>query len=336
MKTSCIRYPESNIYLQLHAWMFELCKGNQCAALLIAFFSGWHDWKLKHDSYYRRYNDIAETHGDGRPHIENAYLFFTIEELIEGIMGLYGKKAINEALDFLVAIGIISIHKNPNPRYYFDKTRYFIFYADVCNEWIAEHYPPKTKQNKKKPQPIDYKEEAKMPHGKGEKALPSSQNGPPSSESNPAITNTTNNTTNKTQSTRTREETTLRLEGNLAATKTIQPIITALMEKGMVSKRFYPEAINDIHHLVEVGATVEVFIEAYDLSLHATQGQGFGVPYLIKVVKGLIDKKQSAYGKDPPQIPKDRFSETVYESDIRNALNWMKGEDKCKQAEEES
>src|SRR5690349_3168678 len=109
MKTSCLRHPESSIYLQLHSWMFELCQGNQCAALLLAYFSGWHDWKLDNDHYYKRFNDIAETHGDGRPYVENAYLFFTNEELIAGIMGLYGKKAINEALGFLVSLGIISI-----------------------------------------------------------------------------------------------------------------------------------------------------------------------------------------------------------------------------------
>ncbi len=330
VKTSCIRHPESNIYLQLHAWMFELCKDNQCAALLLAFFSGWHDWKLKHDSYYRRYNDIAETHGDGRPHIENAYLFFTIEELIEGIMGLYGKKAINEALDFLVAIGIISIHKNPNPRYHFDKTRYFIFYADVCNEWIAEHFPLKSKQNKTTVQPIDYKEGAKTPHGKGENALPSRQNGRPSGESNQAITNTTNNTTNKTQSINARDDFNddFEIPPEKESNETIQPIVDALIEKGLPANKLYPDTLQTIHRLKQAGATLQLFKAAYDIAVHSTQERGFGMNYLAKVAEGLLDKskkRSSIPSKSPPPQKKDNFHDTVYESDIRNARNWIEG-----------
>ncbi|MEO8965575.1 MAG: hypothetical protein ABI370_12995, partial [Gammaproteobacteria bacterium] len=125
MNTSCIRHPENNRYIQLHEWQVTFCEGNHCAALLLAFLSAWHNWKLKNDHYYHRANDIAEMHGDGRPHNQNAYLFFSMDELIEGCMDFYGKKAVNAALDFLVSLSVISIHKNPNKRYHFDQTKYF-------------------------------------------------------------------------------------------------------------------------------------------------------------------------------------------------------------------
>ncbi len=38
-----------SIYLQLHSWMFELCKENQCAARLVAFFLDGTIGSLKHD-----------------------------------------------------------------------------------------------------------------------------------------------------------------------------------------------------------------------------------------------------------------------------------------------
>src|SRR5579872_5061286 len=124
---SSIRQPENTRYIQIHEWQIKFCQNNHCAALLLAFFISWHDWKTQNDQYYRRANDIAEMHGDGRPHNQNAYLFFSMDELIEGCMGFYGKNAINEALQLLASLNVITIHKNPNPRYYFDKTKYFQF-----------------------------------------------------------------------------------------------------------------------------------------------------------------------------------------------------------------
>jgi hypothetical protein len=117
----------------VRAWQIDFCDGNHCAALLLSFFASWHDWKLKNDQYYSRTNDIAEMHGDGRPYNQNAYLFFSTEELIEKCLGLYGKNAISAAIQLLVSLKVLSIHKNPNPRYKFDKTKYFRFYPSVCN-----------------------------------------------------------------------------------------------------------------------------------------------------------------------------------------------------------
>ncbi len=111
-------------------------------------------------------------------------------------------------------------------------------------------------------------------------------------------------------------------------------IIATLIEKGMPLKRFYPDSIDEIYRLRQAGATVATFIQAYEISAHATQGRGFGLRYLVKVVHELLAKSKCyevIKGLSPP-VQKDNFCETVYESDIRNALNWMKGEETCKQA----
>lgn len=329
MKTSCLRHPESSIYLQLHSWMFELCQGNQCAALLLAYFSGWHDWKLNNDHYYKRFNDIAETHGDGRPHVENAYLFFTNEELIAGIMGLYGKKAINEALDFLVTLGVISIHNNPNPRYHFDKTKYFKFYADVCNAWLAENYPVISIKHQKKSQPIDSTDGAKSPYGKGEKDRVPNKNTRPSGESNRAITNTTNNTTNKDQSITVAND----VDDHFTKKETpaenkpseIQAIVDVLISKGMHPKRLdHPDVPKTLQDLCDAGATPGMFCDAYDKALKTTPNS-FGVNYIAKVVQGLLDKHKSNKTSNrslqkTTSPPKKRFIE-----DIPETLNWIKG-----------
>lgn len=319
MKSSCIRHPEKTRYIQVYDWQIQFCQGNHCAALLLAFFINWHDWKLRHDQYYKRVNDIAEIHGDGRLHSEDAYLFFSTEELITGCMGFYGKQAVNTGIDLLASLGVITIHKNPNPRYHFDKTRYFKLYPTVCNRWIADSYPLDDEGNVEEPNASP--DRLKMADRSAENNPPSNKNVLPSNESDRAITNTTNNTTNKNQSINARDE--------------VGAAINALVEKGMPAKRFYPDAIDTILHLQEQGATAETFCKAYDLAHRTTQHNHYGVPYIAKIVEQLLAssrKQNTPRGKSPPSLPqKDQFSNTVYESDITNALKWMQGTNECKQ-----
>jgi len=147
MKSSCVQQPNNNRYIQVNEWQIAFCHQNHCAAFLLSHFIAWHDWKLNHDEYYSRANNIAELHGDGRPNNQNAYLFFTMEDLAEGILNLYGKNAINTALLLLEELQVISVHKNPNPRYHFDKTKYFMFYPEICNKWIKNNHKREENQN---------------------------------------------------------------------------------------------------------------------------------------------------------------------------------------------
>jgi hypothetical protein len=315
--TSCIRQPESSRFIQLHEWQVKFCQKNHCAAFLLSFFSSWHDWKIKHDEYYRRYNDIAEAHGDGRPHAESAYLFFTMDDFINALMGLFGKKSISEGLDLLVSLNVISIHKNPNPRYCFDKTKYFKFYPAVCNQWLQNH-DSINQSAENDTQVIDNYDNAEIDNRSAKNALPSSENRRPSRKNGQAITDNTNNTTNKNKSINTPTNFDQPI---LNPNPEVQSIITALTEKGMQSKRFFPDAIDEIHRLQRAGATLEMFIHAYDVSAEVTRGNSFGIGYLAKVINGFFEKtKSERYQQNNlSHHAKDHFANTVYESDTRNA-----------------
>lgn len=334
MKTSCIRHPEKSRYIQLHAWQVEFCRGNHCAALLLSYFSTWHDWKLVNDQYYQRANTIAEMHGDGRPHNENAYLFFSTENLIDGCMGLYGKKAVTDALDLLVELRVITVHKNPNPRYHFDKTKYFQFYPNICNRWIASNCPIEGDDDENNTQPIDYSDSAKASNRTCENALPSAENSQPSRQSTRPITNTTNNTTNNNQSTNptdddfpdSQNKTRTDSESNVTAL-----IVDTLIGKGMSPNKFYPDCVAAIERMTTTGATLQHFVDAFDLAMHTTKGGGFGVNYLIKAVEGLLARGKSASylpaqrGDRKAAVSNAAKSEPVYENDIKNGLSWING-----------
>lgn len=328
MKTSCIRHPENSTYLQVHDWMTEFCQENHCAVLLLAFLAGWHDYKIRHDKYYQRCNDIAETHGDGRPHSENAYLYFTMEELIAGIRFIYGSKAINTALDFLVTLNVISIHKNPNPRYYFDKTKYFVFFADVCNEWIAETYPVVPVNRKKALQVVDINDNAKTPYGKGEKVRVPSKKAQPAGEKVRHITNTTIYTTNNNQIINENDDFLEDEDAQQPSESLHQPdvevVINLLTSKGLPPKQCgKPDDVALITDLLAKGATPDLFAKGYDIADETTRrsGKRFGLRYLAKVVEGLLTPARSSVRADKTREPQYQERIPASEEWAHKALN---------------
>lgn len=325
-KSSCVRTPENNRYIQLYVWQIKFCQDNRCAALLLAFFIGWHDWKIRNDQYYRRANDIAEMHGEGRPNNENAYMFFTMEELIDGVMGLYGKNSINEALQLLISLGVLSVHTNPNPRYHFDKTKYFQFYPDVCNQWIDEYYSVKVQKSHFDSPPIDFSDEPKSDDRFSKNNRRPAENNQPSSEKGRYITNTTNNTTNKNiQSINANDDVVDPIKSqtdNYEKQTIVQPIFDLLKQQGFASKHLnYPDVLETVYRLCMKGATPDVFLEAYARATK-TSARGFGVNYLAKVIEDLLDqnkRNQIAIHVSPQRVT----TEFNGESDISKGLDWI-------------
>lgn len=137
MKTSCISHPEKESLLLIRAWQLQFCDGNACAAALLSFYEYWHGIKQEMTSKNKKANDIAQTHGDERSQDETLLQFHSYNELIEGILGVYGKGAVIAANRLLEEKRAISIHRNPNPRYSFDKTNYYLFHPEVCSAWLV-------------------------------------------------------------------------------------------------------------------------------------------------------------------------------------------------------
>ena len=317
--SSCISHPQGSRFIQIHAWQIQFCRENHCAALILSFFSNWHDWKIKNDQYYSKFNDIAELHGDGRPHNQNAYLFFTMEDLIQGCLGFYGKNAINEALQLLCSLEVISIHKNPNPRYHFDKTKYFQFYPSVCNQWIVKNYPAKDSYTNKSTQVLESSGASKQANRASENKQSSDEIGQPTFEIGKAITNTTSNTTeNNNQSiniNKISEDPKQSMDGE------VRLIIEKLIQQGLSTKHLkYPDTIKTMQRLYESGATVEIFLEAYSVA-RKVSSNGFGINYLAKVVTDILSKNSKSTNENVDA--NNQISKPIYTEDFSNGLDWM-------------
>lgn len=135
MNTNLLK-PENEKFRTFYASHMAFCEGNACAAGLLDFFDRFHSMKLEQQKSNRKYNDVAEQHGDGRSQDEQLFQSHTQDELADYLMGLFSVSTIRAALKLLLDKKIISVHKNPNPKYQFDKTNYYVFHPTVFNEWI--------------------------------------------------------------------------------------------------------------------------------------------------------------------------------------------------------
>ena len=87
-----------------------------------------------------------------------------------------------------------------------------------------------------------------------------------------------------------------------------------------------------VEQLIAAGASLETFIQAYEISSQATKGGGFGVKYLARAVESLLKRvnKSSVATTGTRQIngisrgPKSvKQREYVYKSNLKNAESWI-------------
>lgn len=139
MESSCIQHPTQDRLVVIRDWQIRYCDGHHCAAALLSFFEYWHNVRLDMKQKTRDTDATTEKHGGNGTQDESLLQFHTDEQLRAGLTGLYGTKKIREARRLLVDKGVVTEHANPNPRYVFDKTLFFLFHPEVVNAWLAQH-----------------------------------------------------------------------------------------------------------------------------------------------------------------------------------------------------
>lgn len=149
MKSSCIKHPPDEPLIIIRQWQREYCDNNNVAAALLSFFEYWHNIKIEISRKNKRINAIASNHGEEASQDESLVQFHTEKELIDGIMHIGKRDKVRQALRLLEKKGAIAVTSNPNPKYKFDKTRYFEFSPDVINQWLSEKQLPMSKNRRR-------------------------------------------------------------------------------------------------------------------------------------------------------------------------------------------
>ena len=139
MKSTCINNPPRERLIIIKEWQVVFCNGNTCAAALLSFFEYWHNIRIDQIEKNKQYNNVSERNGEGRTQDESLYQFHNEVELEDGIM-IYKRDTISKAIKLLENKGAITVTTNPNDKYNFDRTRFFLFHPDVINDWLTNYY----------------------------------------------------------------------------------------------------------------------------------------------------------------------------------------------------
>lgn len=177
MKSSCVVRVENDPIVIIRKSYVDFASSNHCAAALIAFFEFWHNIKIAQSEKAAIENQVAEKHGDAPTQNTSLWQFHTTAELEAGLNGLYSKRAINPAIDLLVELGVLEVGSNPNPRYAFDRTRFFLFHPEPLNDFLlGGRHPARTPDADESP---DTNKSADAPE---QKSAPSAQKSAPSAQ----------------------------------------------------------------------------------------------------------------------------------------------------------
>ncbi|MBA2649747.1 MAG: hypothetical protein H0U75_09195 [Legionella sp.] len=138
-RTSCISHPEGERLILIRKWQLEACSQDACAAALLNLFEYWHNIKLEQKSQSKGYNKVAGRHGENSTQIETLLQWHKSQQLEVSLLNIFNKRRIQAAIELLENLKFISVHRNPNPRYAFDKTRHFLFHPNVVTLWLKEY-----------------------------------------------------------------------------------------------------------------------------------------------------------------------------------------------------
>lgn len=132
MKSSCITHSANSGLVIIREEYLSLV-GHLGAAVLLGYFEYWHNIRLEAAKKAKEANKVAEKHGDEGVQDESLYQFHTNEEILTDTLGVIGRPALKQGIKILEQRGYISRHKNPNPRYAFDKTTFYLLHPDAVN-----------------------------------------------------------------------------------------------------------------------------------------------------------------------------------------------------------
>lgn len=138
-RTSCISHPDGERLILIRKWQLDACKNDACAVALLNLFEYWHNIKLEHHSQVKSHNNVAQRHGDKGAQLETLLQWHTTEQLDDSLLNIFTKRRLQTAIDVLKSLKFISVHRNPNPRYAFDKTKHFLFHPEEVGLWLADY-----------------------------------------------------------------------------------------------------------------------------------------------------------------------------------------------------
>lgn len=136
--SSCIRHIENEPLVIVRQSYVTVCNGNHCAASLLNHFEFCYNAKLVNLSQNKSFKRLKNETVDNQTQYNSLLQWHTQEELESALLHLYGVTKIKESIKELEDLGLITKHKNPNTKFGFDRTNFFMFNPKILNQKLDE------------------------------------------------------------------------------------------------------------------------------------------------------------------------------------------------------
>ena len=146
MNIQSIQFSSNNTFLTINQDFVDICDGDVKASILLSFLVSWHNTKIKNLSQVKRYNRTSEIHGEIPTQYEGLLQWHTSEEIRKGTFNIMSRNVIARSIKLLENKAFIGVTKNPNPKYNFDRTKYFLVNTETINKAISSTNVPKHKK----------------------------------------------------------------------------------------------------------------------------------------------------------------------------------------------
>lgn len=128
MRSSCINWRANEPIVVIRKSQLAICDGDKAAAALLSLITYRHDANLAGS---RKANVSAKC----RAEYLGLLQFYTMEDLKDGLLNMFGKHSVTKASKLLIEKGFISEHQNPDPKRRADRTKFYSL--DVGNVQAA-------------------------------------------------------------------------------------------------------------------------------------------------------------------------------------------------------
>lgn len=103
---------------------------------VLSFLAYWHDLRKEIANKNKDLNQKLNRKGLPAKHSTSLLHFHTLEEIEKGILGICKRSTIKKVIATLAEKNLISVYKNPNPAYGFDRTNFYLVHEDEVNKQI--------------------------------------------------------------------------------------------------------------------------------------------------------------------------------------------------------
>ncbi len=141
IKTSCVPRLAGDTFLVIRTSYVRICKGDVTAAAMIHIFEMWHNTKI---AGLENHIDMTDHPAppDYRTPAPTLWQYHKSKDLEAQLVGIGKRHSIDIARKLLADLGIVEIGRNPNKRYKFDATTFYLFKPEVLTGYLKNLTDP--------------------------------------------------------------------------------------------------------------------------------------------------------------------------------------------------